>query len=285
MLAGKAYVVRGKLGAGGSSDVWSGHRDARLSERVIVKTLRATEDADLLLREQRVLTRLERSEAPGHSYFRSLLPQRIAHGEATWDHGDAVLTSVFRWRSGFVYTLADVARAFTEGVDPRAAVWMWRRLLELLGWVHRSGVVHGAVLPEHVLIHPRHHGVTLVGWSMAAQRYRRPPEAIGGWVEAARSFYPAQALRGGEAQPATDLTMAARTVVHILGGDPKAGTYPPSVPTPLAALLTRFAASDPSDSTRDAWELQRQVAAAAHAVWGPPKYVKFRMPARAGWRE
>ena len=31
---------------------------------------------------------------------------------------------------------------------------MWRRLLVAVGAAHRAGVIHGAVLPEHVMIHP-----------------------------------------------------------------------------------------------------------------------------------
>ena len=42
--------------------------------------------------------------------------------------------------------------AYPDGVDPRDVAWMWRRLLVALGLAHRAGVVHGAVLPEHVLI-------------------------------------------------------------------------------------------------------------------------------------
>ncbi|MDY7090476.1 MAG: molecular chaperone DnaJ, partial [Actinomycetota bacterium] len=48
--------------------------------------------------------------------------------------------------------------------DPRDVAWMWRRLLVGLGWAHRAGVIHGAVLEEHVLIHPEQHGLALVDW-------------------------------------------------------------------------------------------------------------------------
>ena len=44
---------------------------------------------------------------------------------------------------------------------------MWRRLLTALGWAHRARLVHGAVFPEHVLIHPELHGLVLVDWCYA----------------------------------------------------------------------------------------------------------------------
>ena len=61
-------------------------------------------------------------------------------------------------------SLAEVRSAFPAGLDPRDAAWMWRRLLVAIGAAHRAGVIHGAVLPEHVLIHPAEHGLVLVDW-------------------------------------------------------------------------------------------------------------------------
>jgi aminoglycoside phosphotransferase (APT) family kinase protein len=58
----------------------------------------------------------------------------------------------------------------TTAVDPRDATWMWRRLLVGLGWVHRAGVVHGAIVEDHVLIHPGEHG--LVDWCYSGNAER-----------------------------------------------------------------------------------------------------------------
>jgi hypothetical protein len=54
-------------------------------------------------------------------------------------------------------SLAVVRTAFPAGIDPRDAAWIWRRLLDAVGAAHRAGVIHGAVLPEHVMIHPAEH--------------------------------------------------------------------------------------------------------------------------------
>jgi hypothetical protein len=64
--------------------------------------------------------------------------------------------------SGF-RSLAEVRAPFPAGVDSRDAASMWRRLLVAIGAAHRAGVIHGAVLPEHVLIHPSDHGLVLLG--------------------------------------------------------------------------------------------------------------------------
>ena len=255
------YVILGRLARGTASDVFLARRDARLTEQVVIHIVRAIADGETLARAWRTLEALHESSTQGAEYFTLLLPQPVALGPLTRDGRDPRPAAVYRWRSGFVHTLADVARAYPDGVDPRAAVWMWRRALEVLGWGHRSGYAHGAVLPEHLLVHPRDHGVVLVGWSHA----ERHAERHGG---------------ASRATPAADITAATRTLVGVLGGDPERATLPTAVPGPLADLLVTHA--DPGarqGRTDDAWELMERVASAARTAYGPPTYLPFTMPA------
>ncbi|HEY7090056.1 MAG TPA: zinc ribbon domain-containing protein, partial [Tepidisphaeraceae bacterium] len=49
-----------------------------------------------------------------------------------------------------LYTLGEVRAAYPAGLDGRDVAWIWRRLLNILGFVHEQHIVHGAVLPMHV---------------------------------------------------------------------------------------------------------------------------------------
>jgi hypothetical protein len=262
-IAGRRYVVAGRLASGESSDVFAAERTGRVRERVIVKVLRTRDDADLIEREWRAVHSMHESQAQGAPFFSTLLPQPVGRGKI---EGHVAL--VYRWRSGFVHTLADVLRAFPGGVDPRAAVWMWRRTLELLGWVHASGWVHGAVLPRHLLVHARDHGVVLCGWSCASANATSVVPAI---VDADRALYPPSAA--APATAALDVAMAARCIAHVLGGD--ASALPSSVPAPLAEIVLAFANARRTD---DAWVAKERVAAAAVECFGPSRYVPFEMP-------
>ncbi len=274
-VEGRTYALLGRVARGDGSDVFLARRDARLTELVLLKVLRATSDADLLAREWRVLEALEDSDAQGADYFQRLLPQRVAHGRLTGEGVEPRPASVFRWRSGFVHTLDDVRRAHPSGVDPRAAVWMWKRLLESLGWVHRAGYAHGAVIPAHVLVHARDHGVVLVGWSSAV-RYEKLPATSA----SARAYYPVGAWERREAGATTDLVMAARAIAHALGGDPSTGAVPSSVPAPLAELVGAYATLSEGAPADDAWEMIERVSRAGREAFGPPRFVPFTMP---GW--
>jgi hypothetical protein len=174
-----------------------------------------------------------------------------------------------------VHTFDDVLRAYPSGVDPKAGVWMWKRLLEFLGWLHRTGHVHGSVVPGHVLVHPRDHGVVLAGWSTASRS-----NSVSALVTHAKDFYPSKVWTTRTASPTTDLVMAARSVAFVLGGDAARGTVPYGVPEPIATLLSRYATLESDAQTEDAWTMIDKVSAAGRAAFGSPRFVPFTMP---GW--
>lgn len=240
-VGGLRYAVLGRLAHGEASDVYRARRDARLTEQVILKIARTEADHARLEREQEILATLEQSRAQGAAHFTRLLPQRVDHGIARLGmngRDGECRCSVFRWKSGFVHTFEDVLQVHSGGVAAESAVWMWKRVLELLGWVHASGVAHGAIVPAHLLLHARDHGVVLAGWSSATK------------------------LSGGSAQ--NDLAMSAQAILRVLGGT--------ATPAPLARLLQE------AGTETDAWRLKDRLDAAAREAFGPPRFVKFNMP-------
>lgn len=241
------WVLGRRLGEGTHSEVFRAHRDARLTERVVIKIARETpEAAAALKRELRTLTRLRSSGAPGAAHFGELLPRPVAHGALR--NGPAkAFAAAYRWRPGFVHTLAEVRRQHPKGVEPRVGVWMLKRLLEQLAWVHGAGFVHGAVAPEHALVHPRDHGVVLVGWSSARWRFGRDTDAP---------------------SPRVDLAAAARVAAQVLGGD--GSGLPRAVPTELARWL--LARTDAASTKQDAWTLREELVELSASCLGPPRH-------------
>lgn len=274
-VGGARYALLGRIAQGEGADVFLGRRDGRLTELVVIKVLRAPGDGDLLAREHEVLTALEASRAQGAPHFTRLLPQRVALGTARLGMRGELgerRVAVHRWRSGFVHTFDDVAREHPLGITAGHAVWMWKRVLELLGWIHASGWVHGAVLPPHLLVHARDHGVTLIGYSRAVPAGRPLPA----FSDDHRGLYPAAVWGGGPATPATDVTMSARCLARVLAG--VLGTGGGDVPGPLRALIDAHAGEAPPIA--DAWALRDRLDEVARGVLGSPRFVPFTL---SGW--
>ena len=91
-------------------------------------------------------------------------------------------------------------------------------------WTHRAGVVHGAVTPAHVLVHPRDHGAVLVGWGTASARTTAGWEPLAAISRPWSGFYPERTLEERKLDPIVDVQMAARCALAAWGerpGEPK----------------------------------------------------------------
>jgi hypothetical protein len=262
------YVVERPLARGECSDAVLARRARRLTERVVLKQLRDEGDADLLDREAAALRALAASRAPGSEHFTRRVPSLVARGRSRGPDGAERSSVALRYHAGFFHTFASARAEHAAGLAPPHAVWTWRRVLEALGWAHRSGWAHGAVLPQHLVVHPRDHGVLVVGWSCAARLDRGERLVAASAADAA--FYPASFGAGARVTREADVAMSARCVVHLLGGDPRTGDVPADVPDELATLLRQNV--EPERAAADAWALDEAVRHAAKRAFGPPRF-------------
>lgn len=254
-LRGNAYAIGDRIGRGGACDVYDAARIHRIGERIILKIVREPRDTDLIERERSILTQLhERGAHP-------LVPVAVGIAKVSGGDHDGKPALLLRFPPGFAYTLPAIQAASGPVMDPRHAVWILRRTLSLLAVLHAQGVVHGAVLPDHILVHPGNHGALLCAYVAAAK-----PGAPIDLVDPAREkFYPSLV-----ATPSLDIVMAARSVCWLLGS-PEPRTAPAQVPAPLATLLGELAEGRWGDA-RDA---SQRVADAAKTVYGPPRFVRL----------
>ncbi len=270
-LGDSHWTLERCIAHGEISDVYTGRRARWPTELVILKLLRERREAERFENEWNCLQALRESQARGAATFVTLLPQLVAHGDL--QSGQRV--SIFRWESGFRHTFEEVQRAYPQGIPPRASIWVWRRILEMLSFVHASGLVHGAVLPPHLLVQEGEHGVRLVGYGRAG----RAGGKLADIPDGLEAFYPRPARSKLALTPQLDLMMSARCVAAALGGDPAAASLPDEVPAGLAAVVQRLARSDPSAQPgENAWAIREELGALAEQVFGPPQFIPIVMP-------
>jgi hypothetical protein len=172
-----------------------------------------------------------------------------------------------------LYTLEEVRQRYPDGVDPRHLAWMFKRLLTALGFTHRCGLVHGAVLPPHVMIHADSHGLQLVGWVHAVEN-GRPLKIISsryaGW-------YPPEVRAKKSATAATDVFLAASCLVYVAGGDPVADQMPETVPVEVRRFVRACLLEGPQMRPGDAWKLLDEFDELLRGLYGPPKFLPLNM--------
>ncbi|MFG2039574.1 serine/threonine protein kinase [Dactylosporangium sp. NPDC048998] len=218
---------------------------------------------DLMAREATALRRLAEHGDPRYLPYVPRLVDTFRHKSETSGRprrGNVIAVSASR-----LHSLAEVAERRPHGLDPRDAAWMWRRLLVALGLAHRVGVVHGAVLPEHVLIEPDEHGVVLVDWCYSASA---PGERIAAIVPRHRDHYPAEVLDRGTPGPYTDLAMAARLMADLMGE---------RAPKALRRFADGCLLASPRQRPDDAWQLLAELDELLHRLYGPRKFRPFTL--------
>ncbi len=230
------WTLNKKIAEGENSTVYTGLRARFPTELAIIKILHSANSAQLK-NEWDVLQTLQKSDAAGAEFFTRTIPQPIAHGEITGGSGQ--LASIFRWRAGFHYNFEQVRHAYPNGIEPRASVWIWRRILETLSFLHNTGWVHGAVTPAHLLVQENDHGIFMVGYG--------------------------RAKRNGN--PQADLSQSAKAVMHLLNLD--------QTPRPIVDVLERVASNQ---CVEDAWAIRDEIGSLADSVYGAPKFCPIPMP-------
>lgn len=269
------WAVEDCIGRGETSDVYTGRLARWPTELVLIKVLREGKDQNRFDQEWKILEFLQKSEAKGAGTFTRLIPLPVAHGLATNGAFSGKMISIFRWASGFQHTFEEVHQAYPQGIPPRSSVWVWRRILEVLSFIHSSGAAHGAVLPEHLLVQENEHGVRLVGYGHAG-RLTDKLEITQGRSEA---FYPQFARSLPKLTASLDLVMSARCLIELLGGDPADVVLPGEVPALLAELIQRIALAKPEDlMTTTAWSIHQELGSISAQVFGPPVFNPIIMP-------
>jgi serine/threonine protein kinase len=262
---GRTYVGYSEPIVGDLCDLYPARGGGEAS---LLKVARSPRNSDLLQAEARALRRIDHELAgqPVRAHFPTLVESFLLRDTA----GGQRHVNVLRPEADTV-SLAEVLRAYPGGLHPADAAWMFNRVLAALGTAHGLGLVHGAVLPGHVLIRPSDHNGVLIDWCYSVP-VGEPIKAIS---KPHVDDYPQEVTAREGATPATDLYMAARLMSRLLGGP---GEPPAGAPKPIQALLRACLIPSPARRHPDAWQVLEDFRAILGDLYGPPTFRPFRMP-------
>ncbi len=251
----RLYNTLGPVISGDVCDLHPADGDDPANPRVVLKVARSADDNDLLDAEATTLRALFGKEKTAPRF---LLQLPALLDSMTMEDG----------LRANVMPLFGEHRALTlvrGHVDVRDVIWIAKRLLSVLGFVHTRGFVHGAVLPPHVLVHPITHGAVLTDFCYAVTRGEKIPALS----PAHRALYPGEVLRGEPAEPGTDLFMAAKTLTWLL---------PASAPRELRDFLATCTHEKLARRPDDAWALHEELDRLATRLLGKPVYRQLMLP-------
>lgn len=265
MLTSKttAYTFYEKLEDGDICTIYAGMDKS--GKPVIGKIPRDPKNNDLLENEFKALKYL-RNEAVTKDLKAMCHLPRIENSVMLTQAGKNYRVNVIASLTGYV-SLRKIIDAYPDGLDIRDAAWMFNRLLGAILVAQQAGVVHGAILPEHVMVDPVNHNAVLMDWCYASTN--------GALIKAIssrnKSLYAPEILGKKKPSTATDIYMAAKCLKLALGKKLD-GCHPSIYGIISACFLTQ------RHRTGDAWELFNDFKQAMEAVFGPRKFRKFDWP-------
>lgn len=184
--------------------------------------------------------------------------------------------NVFRHIPGLV-SLTDIHQAYPKGLPPEDAAWIWRRLLAQALAANVLGVVHGAIVPDHVLVHPTTREPLHLGWVHSVERPQERQARITTVIDRFRAWYPPEVFAREIPTHQTDLYMVGKTMIYLAGGDVERNTFPRHYPTLMKEVVTSLIAEDPHDRPADGHAVMRDFTSRIRQLWGK-KYRPLRLP-------
>lgn len=228
MIAGYDFINR--LGRGSFGEVWLAETQATRT-RVAVKFLHNLQgDAlDRFRREIRLL-----SENVNNKFVVDIIDHALY---ATPPH------IVMEYCEG-----GSLREWVGQPCDPKTAAWVLSCAVQGLEGIHRAGGYHRDIKPDNLLLAQGENGKWIVKVSDFGLA-RIPDPNSTPMTDSPRgtlAYMAREVLSGGHHTPAADVYSLGITVIELLTGlrDNRA-VLPPTLPTPLAALIRRMADDDP----------------------------------------
>lgn len=294
---GRRYTLTQQVASGDLCELYQGYLGDNLLDVRLFKVTRDGANNDLAEAEARVLRKLYPPAAKEEKFYRFL--PKLSDSFIISGPGYQRRVNVMSWFPEH-RALDEVLRVFPDGIDFRDMIWMFKRILHGIGHAHANDVIHGAILPPHVMIHPVDHGAKLVDWSYSVELAPPKPSKTTGksifsrmkhdefgthpHVRAIsnqyRDLYPPEILNRETPTPATDIYLAARTCMLLIGGEPKKPTVPDVLPAPIASFFRACLEAAPAKRPQHAWDAHETLDKILLGVVGKRKYRPFPMPRR-----
>lgn len=214
----------------------------------------------LVEQEGRILYLLHSREVPQWKHLPIVLDRFTTNGRAGL---------VLRKINGHTLAWLRSRPQHRAGLDQRDMIWMLDRTLSVLGYVHRCGIVHGAIRPDAITVQHLSHNAILTDWQHAVHR----PAESGARVSVSFPGFSAPEVQDPtKVGPWSDIFALGKTIIWLLGGNPETNEIPQRVERPLADFLHRMVEEEVDKRPDDAWSLYQEQVQIKNSLWAK----KFR---------
>jgi serine/threonine protein kinase len=232
---------------------------------VLIKLADKAEDNYRIEREKRINEALHRKSVPQWKHLPLVLDNFKAGSR---------MGLVMRKFDGHTLNEIMAMPMYKAGIDRKHVVWMFNRLLSVVGYAHSCGIIHGNIEPTHVMIRPDDHNLCLIDWSTAVVN----PSVTGERLEYVSDYSAPELVEAKRPPlPSADIYSIGKLAIRLLGGNIRNNKLPSSVEKELQNYFKGFVNESPIQRPQDAWVLHKQLIYIVEKLWGKRKFLKFEV--------
>lgn len=241
----------------------------------VLKIARTHKDNDLLETEAKILKMLH--DDPKTSEFGgNMLVELVESFKIKNDKNEKVVVNVLK-HADDNYTIKQIADLYDGNpFDPRHIIWIWKRLLSVVGVIHNAGYVHGALVPSNVLISPANHGCKIIDFCYAVENGKDLKVIDSQYAD----FYPPEISSKDHTNTVStdfDIYMIGKCMIHLLGGDVITNTLPDYVSKRMKNAILATVIKNKYSRYKDAWEVYDIVSALGKELYGKSKFIELNI--------
>jgi len=158
---------------------------------------------------------------------------------------------------------------YQSKLNPRHIIWIWKRILMTLYYVHERDYIHGAILPDHIMINVKEHSVNIIDWTYAVKN-KTKLKLIDSTF---KSHYPTYIFNKKNIYPKLDIYMSAKLIVYLLGGNVNNNDIPEYVPLLLKNLILSCIKA-PGNDCKEIYDYIDEI---AYKIYGKPKFIELKI--------
>jgi hypothetical protein len=174
-------------------------------------------------------------------------------------------------------SLTSILEAFkgkniSAGLPPQAAAWIGRRVIAQTLAARLVGMVHTAIVPDHVLVGPFNHEPLHIGWAHALPLSTSKKPVMTAVIDRWRSCYPPEVFAKTPVGHTSDIYMAGMCLLALFGGQPGATSKTVTATKDIDEIIQACIASKPEKRPADGVVVLNEFTDAVRKTWGN-KYV------------
>lgn len=161
---------------------------------------------------------------------------------------------------------------YSNGIPSEHVMWILERLFSVSGYLHSNCVVHGNIKPEHVIINPDTHNVSLLGFSMCIKNANL---ATSKYKIINDDYTAPEVGKDTKVLPNTDIYAIGKIAITLLGGDIKSNGMPIIVEPEIRKFIRKIVNQNPAVRPNDAWALWDETIELRNKVYGTERFKKL----------